>query len=488
MLAAAAVVTLAAQTTPVSGTRYPRLAIRNAMIVEGVGTPASGPRDIIIEGGVIEQITPHNPSRPPRADAVIDAGGRYVLPGFINLHGHIHEERAGIPQEAEYVLKLWLACGITTVRDVGGTFKRSLELRGLSARHAIGAPRLFVYPFFSGARTPDEARARIREFKQQGADGVKFLGTYRDILDAATAEARALGLRTAHHIGVEETTAWDVIRNRGTSIEHWYGIPDAAIAARVQNFPAGYNYSNELDRFRYAGRLWREANPERLHKVLDAMVEAGVAWDPTLAIYEASRDLLRAQNQPWFADSLHPALAEFFKPNLASHGSFFLNWTTTDEAYWRHNYRLWMDALVEFERRGGLIGAGEDAGYIYQMYGFGYLRTLELHEEAGFHPLRVIAHATHNGARVLGEEGRLGRVREGWAADLVVVNGNPLENLKLLYPTSVEVVRDGKTVRTGGIAWTIRDGLPYDAARLFGDVKDLVASARKNARTRRAAQ
>lgn len=92
--------------------------------------------------------------------------------------------------------------------------------------------------------------------------------------------------------------------------------------------------------------------------------------DPTLDIYEASRDLQRAQTNPAFAEYLHPVLEEFFKPNPQNHGSYFIGWTSTDEAFWKENYRIWMRALLEFERRGGLIGAGEDAGFIYQMYGF----------------------------------------------------------------------------------------------------------------------
>jgi cytosine/adenosine deaminase-related metal-dependent hydrolase len=116
------------------------------------------------------------------------------------------------------------------------------------------------------------------------------------------------------------------------------------------------------------------------------------------------------------------------------------------------------------------------------MYGFGLLRELELHQEAGFHPLKVIQHATGNNARILGQEERLGRVRVGYAADLLVVNGNPLENLKVLYPTGIEMVRDGKAVRTGGIEWTIKDGIPYHAPTLFARVKEIVAQARAERR------
>ena len=133
-----------------------------------------------------------------------------------------------------------------------------------------------------------------------GVDGIKLLGIDRDIMQAMEDEAHKEGLRIAHHVGVEETNAWDDIRFGTTSIEHWYGIPDAAIPTACRDFPASYNYNNEVDRFRWAGHLWREADPARLTMVLDSMVAQHVAWVPTLDIYEACAILQRAQDQPWF--------------------------------------------------------------------------------------------------------------------------------------------------------------------------------------------
>lgn len=471
-----------------SGKRYPRLVIRGAMVVDGNGTPASGPKDIVIEGNRIAEVVPLDPvalkegrARRPEGDAEIDAAGKYVLPGLINAHGHVQDERGGVAMPVDYCLKLWLACGITTVRDVGSDMKKTLALREKSARGEVAAPRLFVYALFAQRPTPrnaEAARARVRELKEAGADGIKILGTDRDILSAMLDEAQKVGLRVAHHVGVEETNAWDDIKFGTTTIEHWYGIPDAAIPSGRQNFPSTYNYNNEVDRFRYAGRLWREADWDKLMEVLDGMVESGVAWDPTMVIYEASRDLQRAQSQPWFADLLHPTLEDYFRPDPAHHGSYFIGWSSTDEVFWKENYRIWMRALREFEQRGGLIGAGEDAGFIYQMYGFGLIRELELHQEAGFHPLKVIQHATGNNARILGQQENLGRVRAGFAADLIVVNGNPLENFKVLYPTGIQEMRDGKAVKTGGVEWTIKDGIPYHGPTLLAEVKQMVARAR----------
>lgn len=459
------------------------------MILDGSGTPASGPADILIRGNRIAQIAWLDPvaiaegtARRPAAATEIDAAGRYVLPGLINAHGHIQDERGGTPQPVDYTFKLWLASGITTVREVGArSTQEIIRLRGASERGEVAAPRIFAYARFGASpepQTAEAARERVRELKRIGADGIKSMGVDRDMMTALEDEARKVGLRIAHHAGVEETNAWDDIRLGTTSIEHWYGIPDAALEEGVQGFPADYNYNDEVDRFRYAGRLWREANPGRLLSVLDSMAAAKVAWVPTLVIYEASRDLQRAQGQPWFADYLHPTLEEYFRPNPRNHGSYFLGWTSTDESYWKENYRIWMRALRDFETRGGLIGAGEDAGFIYQMYGFGLIRELELHQEAGFNPIKVIQHATSNNARILGEESRLGRVKTGYAADLIVVDGNPLENLKVLYPTGVETIVDGKAVRSGGVTWTIKDGIPYDAPRLLREVKEIVAEAR----------
>ncbi len=477
------------QTTAVSGKRPARLIIRNAIVEDGNGTPAKGPYDIVVVGNTITQMFALDPvalgragtSRRPKADAntaEIDATGKYVLPGLINAHAHMQDERGGEAQPISYEFKIWLACGITTVRDVGSDTRKALAWRDSSNAGTLEAPRIFVYPMFGRPTNADSARAHVRELEAMGADGIKLLGIDRDIMQATEDEAHKLGMRVAHHVGVEETNAWDDIHFGTTSIEHWYGIPDAALLDGVQHFPSYYNYNNETDRFRWAGHLWREADPARLQMVLDSMVAHHVAWDPTFDIYEASRDLQRAQTQPWFKDYLYPALEDYFRPDPKNHGSYFFGWTSTDETFWKENYRIWMAAVRDFARKGGLVGVGDDAGFIYQMYGFGLLRELELHQEAGFQPITVIEQATHNNALILGKADELGRVRPGFKADLIVVNGNPLENLKVLYPTGVDDIKDGKPIHTGGVEWTIKDGIPYHGPTLMREVKQMVAEAR----------
>ncbi|HZT76819.1 MAG TPA: amidohydrolase family protein [Vicinamibacterales bacterium] len=477
-----------------------RLVIRNAMVIYGNAKPAYGPMDIVIEDGRIAAILPSD-GRPrastANADATIDATGKYVMPGIVNAHMHWHEERQpGIPQPIQYERNLYLAAGVTTAREVGGDFAKSKEWQAESDAHKIVAPRILVYPFVSKGRTgaPDEIRQWIRDIKQRGADGLKFIGGWdRDQLEAGLDEAHKLGLRTAAHIAVDETNAKDYAELGITSIEHFYGVADAALHG-IQDFPADMNLNNETDRFGRAGELYEQADPEKLHQIIDLMVAKHVVWDPTFSIYEASRDLVRAQNQPWFKDYLHPSMEEYFKAATTNHGSYFFGWTSTEENHWRRQYRIWMDAVLEFARKGGMVTTGDDAGYIYSMYGFGIDRELELQEEAGFQPLEVIEHATWNGAQLVGMGDRLGKVREGFIADLLVVNGNPLDNLRLLNPYGTDVmmvngrvvpnytpINPGDRVQNvhgGGIEWTIKDGIPYHVPTLMREVKDMVARAR----------
>jgi cytosine/adenosine deaminase-related metal-dependent hydrolase len=452
--------------------------LTNAMVVVGVGTPAEGPYDIHIKNGKIKELGRSREGSLLRGLQLpqLDVDGSYVLPGFINMHAHSMHQRAGIDMAQPYQHHLWLSSGITTVRDLGSDLEATLKQKQLSQNNEIIAPRIYVYPGIWGNQRADDLKKTIRKYHQQGADGLKFGMMDRQTFITASRLANEQGLKVANHVGVEDMNAWDNIKAGTTTIEHWYGVPEAAMKG-VQNFPADMNYNNELHRFRYAGRLWREADQEQLQQVVSGMAKAGVAWDPTLVIYEASRDLQRAVSSPWFRDYLHPGLEKFFQPDADSHGSFFWGWTTTDEVYWRENYQIWFKVLRDFARAGGVITTGEDGGYIYQVFGFGYLRELQLHQEAGFHPLEVIKHATVNSAQVLGEGQHLGQVRIGYAADLVVVNGNPLADLSVLLPRNIKPLTGDES--TGGISWTIKDGIPYHAPTLLKGVREQVKTARE---------
>jgi cytosine/adenosine deaminase-related metal-dependent hydrolase len=483
---------LAAAQSP--GIRYDRLLIRNALVIDGAGNPVRGPYDILIERDRIARLTPYRADITRATaeggrervgnlvvDRVIDAGGMYVMPGIIDLHGHTMFRSNGQPLPRDYVYHLWLAHGITTIRDPGSGegIDTMVGQARLSVENAIAAPTILPYATVY-AETPEEVRQRVRDLKARGAVGLKVFQNRPDVWDALADEAAKLGLPIATDMKIQEYDALDAARLGVRTLEHWYGIPDAAIPG-PQNFPDGYNYDDELDRFRWAADLWRQADPARVSAVLDTLLAHGVTWDPTFAVYEANRDLTRARNLPWFADYAMPNVLAFFEPDPERHGSYHFDWTTADEIMWRNNMRIWMSWVREYAARGGNVTVGSDAGFIYHLFGFGTIREMELHQEAGFHPLEVIQHATANGAKALGLTAT-GVVRPGFEADLAIVDGNPLHNMKVLYGTGVEVYEAGSDAprvrRGGGVQYTIKDGIVFDAPALLQEVRGMVRRAK----------
>jgi cytosine/adenosine deaminase-related metal-dependent hydrolase len=478
---------------------HAQLILRGVTVVNGTGSPAFGPVDLVIERDRIVEVAIVGSAASPIAEAdrprlkpggrELDLAGHYVLPGLIDLHGHIGGTEQGTP--AEYVYKLWLGHGITTVRDPGcgnGIDFCVAEARR-SAANQITAPRIFPYVFFGQEHEPaiataDEARAWVRAMKKRGALGVKCFGYRPDILQAAFEELRAQGMRSAcHHaqldvarVNVLTTARWGL-----TTMEHWYGLPEALFEGQtVQQYPPGYNYLDEQHRFGEAGRLWAQASEKgsaRYEAVMGELLALDFTLDPTFTIYQATRDVMRARTAEWHETYTLPSLWEFFAPSRIRHGSFFFDWGTEEEAAWRDNFRRWMAFVNDYKNRGGRVTVGSDAGYIYKLYGFGTIEELELLREAGFHPLEVIRAATLHGAQALGAADRIGSIEPGKLADLLVVEGNPLANLKLLYGTGhLRLAADGTLARTGGVKLTIKDGIVYDARALRREVRALVAA------------
>lgn len=485
------------------GGPYDRLILRGGYMIDGSGAPTQGPVDIVVENDRIAEIVvvgapglPVDPAKRPKAgDREIDVSGRYILPGFINLHGHIHSLDSGQAVPPEYIFKLWLAHGITTVRELGNDrgAKWTADLARASERNEITAPRIYPYPVFRGwsageVDTPAEARAKIRRLKRDGAKGVKFFGAPEEILWAGLEEAKKQGLKTTMHhaqLDVAHADVLDTSAHGLGSMEHWYGLPEALFEDRVlQDYPADYVYQNEQHRFGEAGRLWKQAakpGSKTWSEVTEKLLSRDFGIIPTFTIYMASRDWMRARRAEWHDEYTMPTLWAFFQPDRNAHGSYWFDWGTEEEVAWRENYRLWMRFINDYKNRGGRVGVGEDAGYIYSTYGFGYVQELELLREAGFHPLEVIRAATLVGAQILDAADEIGSIQVGKKADFVVVGENPLANLKVLY-ASGHIKLDPETgapVRVGGVDIVIKDGVVYDGAALRADIKAMVAAEKE---------
>jgi imidazolonepropionase-like amidohydrolase len=475
---------------------FNQLIIRGVMLMNGDGAPPVGPVDIVVENNKIVAIevvgfpgVAIDQSKRPKlknGGKELDANGMYLLPGFVDMHGHIGGNAQGA--SPEYVFKLWMAHGITTVRQPSG---RSVEevndLKRKSEKNEIIAPRIFGYTGFGqGAKSPistkEQAVEWVRENAKKGADGIKFFGAEPQIMKAALEENKKLGLGSACHHAQMSVARWNVLHSARaglTTMEHWYGLPEALFEDKtVQNYPLDYNYQNEQHRFEEAGKLWEQAaKPYSKHwySVMNELISLDFTIVPTFNIYEASRDLHKARRAEWHEDYTLPSLWKFYEPSKVSHGSYWHDWGTEQEVAWKKNYQLWMTFINEYKNRGGRVTTGSDAGFIYQLYGFAYIRELELLREAGFHPLEIIRSATLNGAEALGWADKIGSVKVGKLADFVIVEENPLQNLKVLYGTgAVRLTEDNKVMRVGGVKYTIKDGIIYDAKKLLADVKKMV--------------
>ncbi|MEL0262101.1 MAG: amidohydrolase family protein [Flavobacteriaceae bacterium] len=490
---------LYSQDNPAASGPFNQLIIRGVTLINGNGAPPQGPIDLVIEGDKITKVqvvgypgVPINEERRPALKSggkEIDATGMYLLPGFIDMHGHIGGGAQGA--DWDYVFKLWLAHGVTTVREPSGRgVDYTLDLKRRSEKNEIVAPRIFAYTGFGQGKkevnTPEQAREWVRNNAKKGADGIKFFGAEPEIMTAALDENKKLGLGSACHHAQLSVARWNVLHSARaglTSMEHWYGLPEALFEDRtVQHYPLDYNYQNEQHRFEEAGKLWAQAAPpysDHWNAVMNELLELDFTLDPTFNIYEASRDLHRARRAEWHEDYTLPSLWRFYQPSMISHGSYWHYWGTEQEVAWKNNFKLWMTFINEYKNRGGRVTTGSDSGFIFQLYGFAYVRELELLREAGFHPLEVIRSATLNGAEALGMDDQIGTVAVGKIADLVLVEENPLENLKVLYGTgAIKLNENNEVVRVGGVKYTISKGVIYDAKMLLQQVKAMVDEAK----------
>jgi cytosine/adenosine deaminase-related metal-dependent hydrolase len=481
--------------------RYALLLITGATIIDGGGAPPVGPRDILIANNRIQAIAPVGSFKDQPVQRTIDAKGMYVMPGFVDTHGHL-----GDPEKApnsEYAYKLWLAHGVTSVRGVGFTFVPNdpgLIDAERSARGEITAPRLFAYGVFGAhwgeapPTTPEAARNWVRWAKQQGYLGVKFIGpTTEPIFAAALDETKKHNMGSIAHIA--QTWVADINGAQAAQlglggITHFYGHFESLLdGVTIQKFPIGYNYADEQDRFARVAELAEQSvaiGSDEWNAYLDILIENKVTMSPTFNIYSAGRDLAKAQRFIWHDRYTLPSLMKFYTPSTVNHGSFFFDWTTAKEIAWRNFYQKWFRLVRDYVNKGGRVTVGSDPGFIYQTWGFAYVGELEMLQEAGLTPLEVMRAATIDGARdiyePLGQTAPIGMVRAGMLADLVITPEDPLQNFKTLYGTGhMRLNKETGTLqRVGRVRWTIKDGIVYDAHNLLADVEAMVQSQSAN--------
>src|SRR5262249_51246431 len=243
---------------------FKKLVIRGVTLIDGTGSPARGPVDIIISGNRITEIkqagTPGLPLKPGRepkdAEHELDASGMYVLPGFVDVH--VHGSTIDKAPDLSYTYKLWLAHGVTTVRGVPlAPFDVSLSEKARSAKNEIVAPRIYAYQRPGDGKgwaggdvnTPEKARAWVDWAAKQGVDGVKIFNTPEqdpETFAALCAEARKMHLGTVSHLSATGLGRMNALQAGDAglmTVTHHYGHFESLLKnGQIQNFPPEYNY------------------------------------------------------------------------------------------------------------------------------------------------------------------------------------------------------------------------------------------------------
>lgn len=491
---------------------FKKMVIRGVTLIDGTGGPPLSPMDIVVEGNTITAVRQagwpgmaETPNREPRDfDHEIDGKGMYVMPGFVDLH--VHGSTRGKAPDLSYAYKLWLAHGVTTVRGVSlsGAEVASAE-KNRSAKNEIAAPRIFNYQTLASGwangpvTSAEKAREWVRWAAANNIDGIKFFNRgdeTPEIIAAAIDEAHKNKMGTVAHLsqnGVANFNARDAGNAHLDTVTHYYGHLESLLKDKtIQDYPIGYDYNNEQDRFGDIARIWNqtyEPGSKEWIAYLEQQKANKVTFDPTFNIYAASRDLMRARNADWHQAYTMPQLWNYFQSTRDNHGSYFYDWTTENEYHWKMFYQRYMRLMNDYKNMGGRVTVGTDSGFIWKTYGFAYIEEMELLREAGFSPLEIIRSATMWGAKTLyeprGEAAPMGVVRSGMLADLVITTENPLSNLKTLYGTGHMRLNPltNRQEKVGGVKYTVKDGIVYDAQKLLAEVAAAVAAEKRTANT-----
>jgi imidazolonepropionase-like amidohydrolase/Tol biopolymer transport system component len=368
------------------GPTPPPLLLRRVRVLD-FGTGRFGPEtSLLIENGAIRWVGPERGRQPPEGVAVLDAAGRYAIPGLFDFHVH----SAWANHEADP--DTFLAYGITSVRDTGGGLETLSALADRGASTADPIPRYFFSgEIFEGGQpiwgdaflqlyTAEEVRDHVKRWKERGAHFIKVYPSLRWPLQRAAAEeARRQGLPVAGHgLGVEEIVKSVTLGY--ASLEH---CP-----------PMGLNEDVRL-----------------------MLAAAGTRCDPTLAILGGHSNLLR--REPERLDD--PKLRAFFSESFirAARGGGFPGM----------GGGRFVD-LGPAHRAGIKLHAGTDSLMVGTFFGASLHWELEHLVEAGLKPLDVLRLATEEAAAAVGAHEHLGTLAPGKQADLLLLDADPLDNIR----------------------------------------------------------
>ncbi len=422
--------------------------LKGGTLIDGNGTSPIENTLIILEHDKIKSISSRRHTKIPFPAKIINAKGRYIIPGLIDMHVHCVEES---------FLPLFLINGVTAIRDVGNDTDFILTLRDEVNSGLRVGPTLFVAGYMINSRKvpfgASEHTAIIRNVKeaqkvvsllaQKKVDWIKIYITLpKGLVRRVLFEASKYGIPVAGHlrkVDARFAAQWGI-----STIEHATGIAEALLTdEEFEDAPPLHTISD---------KTWLHVDRTKYNDLIDLFIEKNVYIHANLTLYESFTLPAEEIKKKRFVELMPPSIVEGWDFYLSKQ---FLE-VTQNKENWRITKERLEEFLVMFKDKGGKILAGTDAPWPYLLPGFSLHRELELLVEAGLTPMEAIWTATKYAAEALKQEDNIGTLMEGKRADLVLLNSNPLENIRAIRDIH-RVLKNGKIVKRKELLHSLRN-------------------------------
>jgi imidazolonepropionase-like amidohydrolase len=375
---------------------------------------------VVVRGGRIAEIGPSAKVKPPSDAVVVEGRGKFLMPGLAEMHGHLPHPSQGEPVTKAF-LTLFVANGVTTVRGMFG-FPNHVALRDSVARRETFGPRLFVSsPALSGQSVPDPETGRrlVREHKQAGFDFLKVHeGLSKTSYDAIVATAKEVGIRFGGHI--PDAVGLDgALAARQSSIEHLDGYLEALEAddSPIKN----------ADPQTRAAKILDYLDERKIPTLAARTREAGVWNSSTMALWRTfySTDSVEAlQGRPELVYVPKPMVDQWAKQRAGQ-------LQNPDDAKELQRVLQIRDRVLKaLSDSGAKLLLGSDAPQLFSVPGFSLHREMEAMSSAGLTPYQILEAGTRNPSEYLGTLAEAGTVEVGKRADLILVDANPLADVR----------------------------------------------------------
>lgn len=372
---------------------------------------------VIVQDGVIAQMGASSEVEIPGGAVRIDGRGKYLMPGLAEMHGHYPPPQTS-REYAEHILFLYVANGITLVRGMQGD-EHHLPLREQIERGEALGPRLLVSaPPMSGnsVTDPEEARQKVRGYKQAGFDHLKVHeGLTLDVYDAIAETARQVGIPFAGHVS-NLVGLYHSLEAGQQTIDHLDNGVEALVADREKVRQAGL-----FD----IGALIDEADESKIPELVAAFRRSGAGVVPTMVLWETFLGVAKGSE----LRQKHPEV-RYMPSRVVDQWERMVDGRPPLDAQAGARVIQLRRKLLKALHEGGVpVLLGTDSPQLFSVPGFSIHREMQVMVESGMTPHEVLASGTRKVAEFYGKTDEFGSVAAGQRADLILLNANPLEDV-----------------------------------------------------------